>query len=366
MLLTLLTSLLTASPSGTTPGVGVLDFAAQGGATTELAAALSTLTSQELERMGIFRVSSSETMRVMLGVDRQRQLLGCDNCNGTALADLANYDFVISGKVLKTKTDLTLFLSLVPVGASQTSNSAKVSAATESALMQEVKPAVITLMAKVLEGKQGTLMVSTSEIGADVKIDERQVGTTPLDPVLLPAGPHLVTIQKDGFSQVRKEVRVSADQVSDESFRLVPSPDTIIAYETRAKRLRVLAWSAGGLAVAGFALAIIAESQSAAAYGDSNSKGTFQFARAKLLEQDESYRAEATSLKAKVETWNALSLVGIAVGAAGAVTSAVLFILGDDPAKYDQYHRLKPTSSKPSVSVSVAPTLGVVVLSGSF
>jgi len=364
LLLTVLLTLLTAAPAGTTQGVGVLDFAAQGGATTELAAALSTLTSQELERMGIFRVSSSETMRVMLGVDRQRQLLGCDNCNGTALADLANYDFVISGKVLKTKTDLTLFLSLVPVGASQTSSSAKVSAASESALMQEVKPAVITLMAKVLEGKQGTLMVSTSEIGADVKIDERQVGSTPLDPVVLPAGPHMVTIQKDGFSQVRKEVRVSADQVSDEAFRLVPSPDTIVAYEAKAKRLRVLAWAAGGLAVAGFALAIIAESRSAAIYGDALKEHSFQYARAQLLANDESYRAEATALKAQVETWNALALVGIAVGAASAVTSAVLFILGDDPGKYDQYHRLKPTSTKPTVSL--APTLGGMVLSGTF
>ncbi len=364
MILTLV-MVMAATPAAT-PGIGVLDFGAQGGASTELAAALSTLTSQELERMGTFRVSSNETMRVMLGVERQRLLMGCENCSGTSLADLANYEFVISGKVLKTKSDFTLFLSLVPVGATHASSSAKVTATSESALMQEVRPTVITLMSKVLEGRQGTLMISTSEVGADVKIDERQVGTTPLEPMVLAAGPHLVTIQKDGFSQVRKEVRIAADQVSDESFRLVPSPDTILAYETNAKRLRVLAWAAGGLAVAGFALAIIAESQSARIYGDTNSVDSFQYARAQLLAQDESYRAKATELKAQVETWSTLSMVGIAVGAAGAVTSAVLFIVGDNPAKYDQYHRLKPSPSANKPTVSLAPTLGGVVLSGTF
>ena len=363
MVTVLLTTMLAASGSGVAPGVGVLDFAAQGGAATELAAALSTLTAQELERLSVFRVSSSETMRVMLGVERQRQLVGCENCNGTALADLASYDFIVTGKVLKTKTDYTLFLSLVPVGSSQALSSHKVTSLTEAALMQEVRPAVITLMAKVLEGRQGTLMITASEVGADVKIDERQVGTTPIDPVVIAAGPHLLTVEKDGFSPVRKEVRVTVDQITDVSVRLAPSPDTIVAYETRAKSLRALAWTTAGLAVVGFGVAVLSVAEGAHIYGDSTTEGSFQYARAHLLNNDESYRARANELKAQLTTWNTLAVVGMAVGAASAVASAVLFILGDDPGKYDQFHKVL---QKGKATLALAPTLGGLVLFGTF
>jgi hypothetical protein len=255
-------------------------------------------------------------------------------------------------------------MSLVPVGSSQALSSAKVTAASESALMQEVRPTVITLMAKVLEGRQGTLMVSASEVGADVKVDGRQVGTTPIEPLVMAGGPHLLTVEKDGFSPVRKEVRVQVDQITDESVRLAPSPDTIVAYETRAKRMRALAWASAGLAVAGVALAVIAEVEGAATYGDSGNPKSFQYARAQLVAGDESFRAQANSLKAQLQTWSALAVVGLAVGAAGAVTSAVLFIIGDDPSKYDQFHRNLPRSK--ATTVSVAPTLGGLVLSGTF
>lgn len=302
MITLVLTTVLAASGAGVAPGIGVLDFAPQSGASTELAAALSTLTTQELERLTVFRVSSSETMRVMLGVERQRQLVGCETCNGSALADLASYDYIVTGKVMKTKTDFTLFLSLVPVGSSRAVSSHKVTAATEAALMQEVRPAVITLMAQVLEGRQGTLMVSASEVGADVKLDGRQVGTTPLDPLVIAGGPHLLTVEKDGFSPVRKEVKVMVDQLTDESVRLAPSPDTIVAYETRAKRLRALAWTTAGIAVAGFALAVISETQGAAIYGDTTSKTSFQYTRAQLLMNDETFRGRANELKTQLAT----------------------------------------------------------------
>ena len=76
---------------------------------------------------------------------------------------------------------------------------------------------------------------------------KRTISTTPLQArVSVAAGPHLLTVEKEGFTQVRKEVRVSADQVSDEFIRLVPSPDMAEAYEARATRMRAIAWTAAG------------------------------------------------------------------------------------------------------------------------
>ena len=67
---------------------------------------------------------------------------------------------------------------------------------------------------------------------------------------------------------------------------------------------------------------------------------------------------------APLATWSTLAVVGISVGAASAVASAVLFILGDDPGKYDQFHRVPQRSKAPTVALS--PSLGGVVLSGTF
>ena len=132
----------------------------------------------------------------------------------------------------------------------------------------------------------------------------------------------------------------------------------------RAKRMRALAWTALGVSAAGLILAVVSEAQSSAKYGDPLKEGSFQYARAKLLANDETYRAQATALQGEVQTWNTLAIVGIVVGLAGAGTSAVLFIIGEDPAKYDQFHRAAPKSKTPTVSLS--PTLNGMVLSGTF
>lgn len=57
-------------------------------------------------------------------------------------------------------------------------------------------------------------------------------------------------------------------------------------------------------------------------------------------------------------------MVGLSVGAAGAVASAVLFIVGDDPGKYDPFHRVPQKSKAPTLALS--PSLGGVVTPGTF
>ena len=60
------------------PQVGVLDFQANG-ASPQLAAAVGGVVSNELQGLQVFRVTSSDNVRHLLAIDRQRQLLGCSS-----------------------------------------------------------------------------------------------------------------------------------------------------------------------------------------------------------------------------------------------------------------------------------------------
>jgi hypothetical protein len=361
----MLTALLLLTVSADLPRIGVMDFQAGDGASTDVAQAVSTIVSQELERLEIFRVSSAQTTRVMLGVERQRQLMGCDSCTAASLSDLADFEFVITGKIVKTKSDITLLMTLLPVGSTHPASSSRVTAASDSKLLSEVGPAAVKLVGKMLEGKQGSTLVTSSEVAAAVKVDDTQVGTTPLPgPIKLAGGPHLVSVEKDGFTLSRREVKVVPDQLSEQHFTLVPNPDTIKEYETRAGNTRILAWGSAGLAVVGVSLFVLGELRADSIYGAINSPGTFLFHQAALTAGRETdlsvdgkvinHRLRAIETANAVQTWQAVSIASLIVGGAAAVTSVVLFVIGAPPEKYEAFH------------AQLGATLGGFVLAGGF
>jgi hypothetical protein len=362
MLISTLSLLLAAAPM---PGLAVMDFAVEG-APPEIAGATSGLVAQELARLQLFRVSTAETTRVILGVERQRALLGCDDCSTSSLSELTSFEYLITGKLLRTgdKKDpkYTLMMTLLKVGSNSPLSSVRVEAKGEEKLLQEAAPATLKLVGKLLDGRQGALVVSSTEVGAAVKVDDTQVGTTPLQArVPVAAGPHLLTVEKEGFSQVRKEVRVSPDQVTDEFIKLVPSPDMAEAYEARATRFRVLAWTAAGLAAAGVGAFVAGNVIANNRYGEATQENTFSWYRQQLLGGNESFRQQAGEAKAEIEMWQTISYIGLGAAGAGAVAATVLFVVGDPPGKYEAYRQRTGV-----VSMRLSPTPGGAVLTGSF
>lgn len=345
------------------PGLAVMDFATEGAA-PEIGAATSGLVSHELERLQLFRVTSAETTRVILGVERQRQLLGCESCSATTLGNLTSFEYLVTGKLTRTgpakEPTYNLLMTLLKTGDNAPLSSVRLEAKGEERLLQEVPSTTLKLIGKLLEGRQGALVVSASEAGASVKVDDSQVGVTPLQSrVQLAAGPHLLTVEKEGFTQVKKEVRVSADQISDEFVRLVPSPDMAEAYESKARTTRSLAWVGVGLGAAGIAAFVTGTVMANAKYGDPARPETFQYYRALLQQGDEgpdgSYRQRAQAFSNEVRTWQTISYVGAGAAGVGAITATVLFIVGDPPGKYEAYRK-----STGVVSMQVTPTVGAV------
>jgi hypothetical protein len=238
------------------------------------------------------------------------------------------------------------------------------SARTEAELVQKTGKAAQRLVTKILAGRSGRLLVSVAEVGAVVKVDDQAKGTTPLHaPIVLPAGPHQLVVEKKGFVAYQKDVQIDANKLSDERVTLVPSPDFVKEYEGRQKKMRLGAWISSGVAAAGIVAAVALQVSANSLYGNESTPGTFLYDRARLQEGTEvqngvNLRDQAAKLKSDIETRQTWSYVAGGLGVAGAVAATYFWIAGDDPRRYQAF-------SEPSARLDVAPMPGGLVASAS-
>jgi hypothetical protein len=363
------TLLLLGAAAEPPPRVAVLEFQANG-ARRELAAAAAGMVGNELSRLGVFRVVTAESVSALLSLERQRQLLGAaDSAAATDLKDVLGTDYAVKGKVSHLEGDkgskVTLELELLDVANSRSANSTLETARTETDLMELVPKATLKLMSKLLAGRSGTLLVDCAEGGATLKLDDVVMGVTPATgPMAVPAGPHFLAVEKQGFVTFQKEVRVQPERTVIERAPMVPSTDYVAAYEARASRMRLGAYLTTGLAVAGVAAAAGLQVRAGAVYGDVGTPGTFQYARAKLAAGIESdpqndYRKSANELKASLDSLGTLTTVAGVVAGAAAVAGTYLWIAGDDPAKYRGLKALE-------LGVAASPAGASLSLGGAF
>jgi hypothetical protein len=348
--------------------IGVVDFTA----TTDqqgLAGAIAGFVANELQRLGAFQVTTTDQVRQLLSVERQAQLLGCpdDSCRGSAVLSLG-FDYIISGKVTKLsngKNGSTTTLELVMINQREGKREASdvTQASSEAELMGKISPSVVKLVGALLKARSGGLVLSVSEAGAAVKVDDVIVGTSPVGQTTIAGGPHVVAVEKDGFVTWQKEVRVTPDSAVEEQVRLQPSPDFIAGWHSKQLKLRIGAWASTVIAVGGLVTSIAMGLHAQSVYGDVNTPGTFQYVRNQLLQGDESQRAQTNALGGQVDSARTVSYIGAGIAAAGAIAAAAFWIIGDDPNKYDVY---KSTDVKPHVGAFVGPGQGGLALSGAF
>jgi hypothetical protein len=360
-------------PPEARPRLAVLELASAG-ANPSLAAAAGGVVGSELDRLGVFQVMTSEAIRALLAHELQKQILG--GCAGSdclgAVGGALGADYVVSGKVsalggeagAPVRYGVELTLSSTRRGTQE--GQATDAAASEADLIQRLPRTVGRLTARLLAARSGQLVVAVSESGALVKVDDQARGTSPLPgPLELPSGPRALSVEKDGFVAWQADVTVHAGRLVEERVNLVPSPDFIRRYESRARTMRIGAWTATGVAVAGAAAAIAFQLQASKLYGNSTTEGTFLYYKQKLLDGAAApagvdYRAEAERLKNRMGTAENLSYAGMALAAAGAGAATWLWIAGDDPGRYARYRR--------AVALDVSPARGgaALALSGAF
>jgi len=116
----------TSKPTTSKPKLMVLELTPAGGVEKEVAGALTEAITGEISSRGFFDVLSAKDVNVLIGVERQKQLMGCAE-GSSCLAELAGAigaKFVLSGSVAKLGDVFQLTLQMLdseraqPVGRS--------------------------------------------------------------------------------------------------------------------------------------------------------------------------------------------------------------------------------------------------------
>jgi len=236
-------------------------------------------------------------------------------------------------------------------------------ARSEAELVALVPRAVGKLTARLLATRSGQLVVVVSEAGALVKVDDQARGTTPLPgPLELPSGPRALAVEKDGFVTWQADVTVRQGRVAEERVNLVPSPDYIRRYESRARTMRYGAWAGTGLAALGVGAFALFQLRASNLYGNATTDGTFLYYRQKLTDGTPppagvDWRRRAESVQNRLHTAETLSYVGAGAAVVGGGLAAWLWIAGDDPGRYTRYGRavaIGPTPAGFQAALSLA------------
>ncbi|MBL8951033.1 MAG: hypothetical protein JNK82_09670 [Myxococcaceae bacterium] len=111
----LVAAVLAADAAAVKPKLLVLDVQAVGGADAALAQAVTQSVVNEAEARGFYQVLSSRDIASMLGVERQKQLMGCGDDSSNCMIELSgalNARYVLGGNVTKFGDALQLNLQL--------------------------------------------------------------------------------------------------------------------------------------------------------------------------------------------------------------------------------------------------------------
>lgn len=313
--------------------VAVMDLKPTGVA-PEVAASLTGIVANELERLQVFSVISPDEIRAMVTREAQQQALGCD-ADSTCLADIGGAlgtRYLASGAIGKVGDTYTMTLSMTDTEKAKVVGRFSESAKEQSKLVDLAKRASGTVVRDILAERQATLLVTCAEPGATVKIDDAIVGVTPLPRRPIAWGVHTIVVEKQGFIASMEDFTVLSNNLVERNVTLVPSPDFLDSYESGARKFRIGAWittvaAAASLGAAGY---FQARHISAADEFDAANKVY------SLERTDANYKpVEAAYNDAKGAIRNAWITGGL--GLAFAAGATFFWVAGEDPDRYARY-----------------------------
>jgi hypothetical protein len=151
----------------------------------------------EIARLG-HEVVSSNDIRSMLSLEAQKELLGC-----SAVACLVEIggslgaDFTVSGTVGKLGDVLSLSMTLVDSRSAEVRQHFQGSAGTEAALAATARRGVAVLFGKAADvAGVSMIVVRTTPSDAQVSVDNRPVGASPVAVEDVAPGEHVITATK--------------------------------------------------------------------------------------------------------------------------------------------------------------------------
>ena len=228
--------------------LAVLDVVVSGDASPALGRALADVAAAEASRVGVARVMTQADVATLLGIERQKQLLGCTDDSGciSEVASAMDVDRVLSAEVSVIEHTTLLAVRHVDVRRGRTLG--RLTATLKDAGNAVLADAMRRLTHELLTGQKldtsGVLKLAVDEPGARITLDGADLGASPLkEPVRrVLEGPHQVTVQKEGFVTWSSTVTVAAGAEVPVAVKLVP-----VAALTEVARSR--AWTFGYVAL---------------------------------------------------------------------------------------------------------------------
>jgi hypothetical protein len=370
----------TAALAKRAPSLPVMQIETQNGADPKLGPVVTDAVADGLRDLNIFKVLSTEDIKRMLAFQQQKVTNG--SCSDeSCLAEMSGAlgaDFVVSGKLTKLGGTLKLELQLFNNVKSKVEAAVSTSdIATEPALVEAARNLAHQVVAPILQRNSGQLFVSVTDpgaAGAVVEADGKALGITAppgtaAAPLTLGWGPHRVTIKKEGFLTYAKDVQIEESQTTTLAVTLIPSPDFVNSYVRKNRILRYGSYALGVAAVALAGVAVYENADNASRYdvfrdarseyqhfltdGTSAENQPNCVALKARTKQDTCYLALGAEASSGSKQLNVI--YGLTAGAAAAAIGTVtLFLLSEDPGRYDALEAAQPTaeSATPAPKVS--------------
>jgi hypothetical protein len=247
----------TAPPPVATQRLAVLKITAQG-ASPEVAETLTQVVTEQAGRTPGFSAISQAELGSLLGVEKQKQLLGCGDQSCLAeIGGALGARLVLSGSLGRVGESYVLQLQLLDTQKAQIRAR---ESRTITGPQSELLAAARDLTSRVLTGKAldttGKIKFAITPSGAKVVVDGKLIGTTPLDaPVMLEQGTHRVHVEADGYVPFDAALDAVASQTLFNSIDLVSTAPLLQGSRRGAQG--ALGWAAIGIGLAAGAAGVV-------------------------------------------------------------------------------------------------------------
>ncbi len=195
----------------------------------ELVARLETLFRMELGRLSKMPLPTRRDVERAITTDQQ-QCTGDEKCLA-AIGKKLSVDIVITGTVGAMGSDYVLNIKAVDVATAkqvQRIQSDPLRGSPDE-LIEGVRVAAYKLLAP--NQLHGSLQVQTDIVGAEVKLDDKPIGKTPLPNLgvvsKLTLGKHTLRVQAPGYDPFDDQIDVHFQKVARAEVRLIASSQTI-------------------------------------------------------------------------------------------------------------------------------------------
>lgn len=309
----------------------------------ELVAPVTAQAAQALRELGVFSVIDPDSVAGMLQAESMRQVTGCTERSCLAeIAGALGAEYILTGTVSAVDQGFQVNVVLVKQHSAQNAGGALRYATSRTQLLAATRSAAVAAVSQLLSEYQGTLYVVASELEADVKLDDVLVATTPMQPRRVGIGPHRLSIQKPGFVAFSQDILVQQDQNTVIKADLIPNQQYIQSYKLKNRLLRLGAATSALGTMAGLGGGALLYASWMVIYVAGYRAGPTA-AVADVLDPNPRNLMNQPDELSNFYLGVVLNLLFIGavvtplLGLVSAPVGVVLWLLGDDPSRYDQY-----------------------------